>query len=106
VGRGVYQARLGNRAEAIKDAELAVQLNNTDPVNLYMVACIYALTSKQEPDDRQEAERYLSVALKRGFGFEHLETDRDLDPIRDSKMFDQIVQGSRAIRDAAARKRK
>jgi tetratricopeptide (TPR) repeat protein len=105
-GRGVYQARLGNRDAAIKDAELAVQLDSTDPVNLYMVACIYALTSEKEPDDRQEAFYFLSAALKRGFGFEHLENDRDLDPIRNSKMFDQIVQASGAMRDAAALKRK
>jgi tetratricopeptide (TPR) repeat protein len=104
-GRGLYQARLGNRAAAIKDAELAVQLD-TDPANLYMVACIYALTSKQEPDDRIEALQFLSAALKRGYGFQHVENDEDLDPIRRLPMFDKVVQAARAMRDAAALKRR
>ena len=35
------------------------------PPNLYQVACIYALTSKDDPDDRAEAFRLLSVAPHR-----------------------------------------
>jgi serine/threonine protein kinase/tetratricopeptide (TPR) repeat protein len=103
-GRGLYHARLGNRAAAIKDAELAILLD-TEPANLYMVACIYSLTSKQEPDDRREALHYLSAALKRGYGFEHLENDGDLAPIRDSAVFRQGVQVWRAMQEVAARKR-
>jgi serine/threonine protein kinase/Tfp pilus assembly protein PilF len=104
VGRGLYQARLGNRAEAIKDAELAVILDS-DPVNLYMVACIYSLTSKREPDDSREALRYLSAALKKGYGFQHLDNDGDLEPIRNLPTFGRVVQAARARRDAAAQKR-
>jgi tetratricopeptide (TPR) repeat protein len=108
-GRGVYQARLGNRYEAIKDAELAVLLD-TNPDNLYMVACIYALTSKQEPDDRREALHFLSAALKRGCGFDYLEIDDDLDAIRDSATFRQVVAAARAMHtmqaEAAAQKGK
>jgi eukaryotic-like serine/threonine-protein kinase len=70
-----------------------------------MLACIYALTSKKEPDDRRDALHFLSAALKRGYGFEHLENDRDLDPIRQLPMFDKVVQAARAMRDAAVRKR-
>jgi hypothetical protein len=102
-GRGLYQARLGNRKAAIEDAKLA-ELLDTDPANLYMIACIYALTSKQEPDDRREALHFLSAALKMGYGFEHLENDRDLDAISDSAVFRQGVQAWRAIQ-AAAKKR-
>ena len=74
-GRGVYLARLGKRTPALKDAEEAL-LIDTSPPNLYQVAGIYALTSRQEPDDQKEALRLLASALKKGFGFEYLEIDR------------------------------
>lgn len=102
-GRGVYLARLGKRSAALKDAEQALLLD-TSPDNLYQVAGIYALTSKTEPDDRQEALRLLTLALKKGFGFEYLEIDRDLDPIRDLPAFRRVIEASRALRAAAPEK--
>jgi len=98
-GRGVYLARLGKREAALKDAEQAVLLD-TSPSNLYQIAGIYALTSKQEPDDRQEALRHLSHALKNGFGFDYLDVDRDLDPIRELPTFRRIIAGKRGLDEA------
>ena len=97
--RGIYLARLGKREAALKDAELAL-LIDTNPPNLYQVAGIYALTSRQEPTDRLEALRLLSTALKKGFGFDYLEIDRDLDPLRDSPAFRRVVDASRALQMA------
>ncbi len=95
-GRGVYLGRLGKRAAAIKDAEQSLLLD-TSPSNLYQVAGIYALTSRQEAADRHESMRLLSSALKSGFGFDYLEIDRDLDPIRDTPAFRRIVDAARAL---------
>lgn len=97
-GRGVYLARLGKRDAALKDAGKAL-LTDTQPANLYQVAGIYALTSKQEPDDQREALRLLSAALKKGFGFDYLEIDRDLDPLRISPTFRRVIEAARAMRN-------
>ncbi len=103
-GRGVYLARLGKREAAIIDAEQAI-LMDTRPSSLYQCAGIYALTSKQVPQDQLEAMKLLSAALKAGFGFEYLDIDRDLDPIRALPAFRRVTDGARAIQSAAAKKK-
>jgi serine/threonine protein kinase/tetratricopeptide (TPR) repeat protein len=95
-GRGVIYARLQKREAALHDAERALLLAPNHPPTLYQVAGIYALTSRTNPDDRREALRLLSAALRRGFGFELLERDRELDPIRHDEEFKQVVVGARA----------
>ncbi len=94
-GRGVLLARDGRRDEAIRDAKDAL-LRNTDPPNLFQVGCIYALTSKTNPEDRVEALRLLSGALQRGFGLQYLDTDHDLDPLRDDAEFKRLVAAAKA----------
>ena len=103
-GRGICLARLGKREAALKDAEQALLLD-TNPPNLYQVAGIYALTSRQTPDDQQEALRLLASALKKGFGHEYLDIDRDLDPIRESPTFRRVIEASRILRSAVPGKR-
>jgi tetratricopeptide (TPR) repeat protein len=90
-GRGVLLARLGKRQAALRDAEAARVLDHSPP-NLYQIAGIYALTSKQNPDDRQEAFRLLAFALRKGFGLSLLEEDRDLDSIRGLSEFGRLVK--------------
>jgi tetratricopeptide (TPR) repeat protein len=96
-GRGVLLARLGKREAAHADAQAALR-RDTKPSTLYQVAGIYALTSRQDPDDRQEAMRLLSAALQRGYGLELLARDRDLDPIRDQFEFRRMVEAAQALR--------
>jgi tetratricopeptide (TPR) repeat protein len=103
-GRGVYLARLGKRDAAIKDAEAALALDYSAS-NLYQVAGIYALTSREVPDDQKEALRLLALTLKKGFGFDYLEIDRDLDPIRQAPTFRRVIEASRAMQSAAPAKR-
>jgi eukaryotic-like serine/threonine-protein kinase len=88
-GRGVLRARLGRRDEAIKDGEDAL-LQDATPPRLYQVACIYALTSRQQPDDRLRALQLLSSALARGYGADLLPSDNDLDPLRDLPEFRRL----------------
>jgi hypothetical protein len=96
----VLYARLGQREPALRDAEETLA-RDASPPRLYQVACIYALTSRQEPDDRLRAFPLLSAALRQGFGFELLDGDHDLDPIRDEAEFRRLVQAARALRPAA-----
>jgi tetratricopeptide (TPR) repeat protein len=80
-GRGVLLARAGKRAPAIEDAQACLLLDSGAHTQ-YQVGCIYALTSKQVPDDRLQALPLLSAALRAGFGLEFVDQDTDLDPLR------------------------
>jgi tetratricopeptide (TPR) repeat protein len=97
-GRGVLLARLGKSDEALRDAREAERLDPR-PENLYRVAGIYALTSANNADNRREAFRLLSAALRAGYGFEHLDKDPELEPVRGSPDFKQLVEAARLLRD-------
>ncbi len=96
-GRGVVLARLGQREAAIRDAEETLR-RDASPPRFYQVACIYALTSKLHTDDRFPAFRFLSSALRSGYGFQYLEIDTDLDPIRELPEFRRLADAARALR--------
>jgi serine/threonine protein kinase/tetratricopeptide (TPR) repeat protein len=96
-GRGVLHARLGRREAAHADARETLR-RDTKPMTVYQVAGIYALTSRQDPDDRREAFRLLGSALSQGFGLDLLDRDRDLDPIRNQAEFGKLVEAARAHR--------
>jgi eukaryotic-like serine/threonine-protein kinase len=98
-GRGVLLARLGQRERALQDAGEALR-RDTGALNLYQAACVYALTSRQEPGDRLEAFRLLARALKTGFGADLLETDPDLASLRHLPEFRGLVELARAFRKA------
>jgi tetratricopeptide (TPR) repeat protein len=95
--RAVYYARLGRRNDAHRDAEQALQLNG-DAATRYQVAGVYSLTSKENPDDRKEAFRLLAGALKKDYGFELLDIDPELAPIRDLPEFKNLVSAARALK--------
>jgi hypothetical protein len=94
-------ARLGRREAAHVDARRALPRDAT-PFNVYQVAGIYALTSRQNADDRREALRLLESALSQGFGLDLLDRDRDLDAIRDQPEFRRLVEAARDRRTRAA----
>jgi eukaryotic-like serine/threonine-protein kinase len=96
-GRGVLLARLGRREEALRDAEESLRRDTSPPI-LYQVAGIYARTSPRHPDDALHAIRLLASALRSGFGWDQLEDDRDLDPIRDSREFLELVRAARSLK--------
>jgi serine/threonine protein kinase/Tfp pilus assembly protein PilF len=96
-GRGVLYARLGNREAALSDAHHALR-NSERAATKYQVAGIYALTSRTHPGDRHEAMAYLDSALRSGFGFELIEGDRDLDPIRSDVNFGKTIDAARQYR--------
>jgi tetratricopeptide (TPR) repeat protein len=100
-GRGVLLARLGQRKSAHKDAEESLVLDQT-PATLYQVAGIYALTSRIEAEDRRQAFQLLSSALRKGYGFDLLGTDSDLDPIRQDPEFRRLSQVTKALAPSAS----
>jgi serine/threonine protein kinase/Flp pilus assembly protein TadD len=102
-GRGVLRARLRQREAAHADADAALA-RDFGPATQYQVAGIFALTSRQDPEDRAQALRYLSAALRKGFGFELVADDKDLDPIRERPEFRQLVEACRALQPAAPKK--
>jgi eukaryotic-like serine/threonine-protein kinase len=104
-GRGVLLARLGQREAALRDAEDTLR-RDASPPRLYQVACIYALTSKERPEDRLQAFQLLSLSLRKGYGFDLLETDTDLDPIRAAPEFRRLVDAAGALRSAPPKSKK
>ncbi|MFL5339280.1 MAG: protein kinase domain-containing protein [Gemmataceae bacterium] len=95
-GRGVNLARRGHRAEALQDAEEALRRDTKAP-NLYQVAGIYALTSKQEKSDRLRAFELLWKSLRSGFGLDLVADDTDLDPIRQEPEFIRLVADAKQL---------
>jgi eukaryotic-like serine/threonine-protein kinase len=94
-GRAVLYARLGERGRAHADAEQALRIGEWRPVVAYQLAGVYATTSKSHPEDKREALRLLASALRDGFGYELLEDDRELDPVRSGADFSAVVEESK-----------
>jgi tetratricopeptide (TPR) repeat protein len=92
--RGVLHARLGRRQSAVADAIDALGLDQS-PETVYQVAGIYALTSKKHPDDRKEAFRLLDSAFRQGYGFDLVDTDPELAPIRSLPEFTRLLKAAR-----------
>jgi tetratricopeptide (TPR) repeat protein len=95
-GRGVVLARLGKFEEARADAEQALLMNQEAPI-LYQVAGIFALTSKKHPEDLDRAFYLLSRALRSGFGWDLLGIDPELQPIKHTPRFKNLVAAAKAL---------
>jgi serine/threonine protein kinase/Tfp pilus assembly protein PilF len=93
----VYLARLGRRNEAHREAQAALALS-ADPGVVYVVACAYARTAATHADDRPRALGYLRQALRSGYrDFRTIDSDPDLEAIRDLPEFDDAVQAARTL---------
>ena len=95
-GRGVLLARAGKREAALRDAADALRRDTHAP-NLYQVGCIYALTAKTHPDDKREALHLLWDGLKTGFALDIVDTDTDLDALRNDQNFKDLVKDAKAM---------
>jgi serine/threonine protein kinase/tetratricopeptide (TPR) repeat protein len=96
-GRGVLLARLGKYEEALRDAREAERLD-AEPANLYRVAGIYALASREKGVYRREAFRLLAAALRAGYGFEYLNGDPELASLRALPEFKRLVAAALLLR--------
>jgi serine/threonine protein kinase/regulator of sirC expression with transglutaminase-like and TPR domain len=91
--RAVYYAQLAKRDQALADIGRALRMAPKNGDVLYRAACVYALTSRVNADpkgDRRQAIGYLAAALEHGVGFDDVETDTDLTPIRDDANFAEL----------------
>jgi hypothetical protein len=78
---------------------------DASPAVQYQVACIYALMCRQEGEDRDHAVRLLAAALRGGYGGELIASDKDLDPIRSCRQFQELLQALRSLHPAATEPR-
>jgi tetratricopeptide (TPR) repeat protein len=95
-GRGVVLARLGRRAEAHRDAVAALKADHR-PFTRYQVAGIYALTARTTPSDALEAVRLLASAFRDGVGLNLVDSDSDLNPIRQRPEFQRVLDAARTL---------
>jgi eukaryotic-like serine/threonine-protein kinase len=96
-GRAMLYSRLGKRQEAHADAEEALKLCEENPRTIYQLAGVYAMTSKTHSEDKREAFRLLASALRKGFGFELLDKDRELDPLRSDPEFYRVIDAAKRV---------
>jgi eukaryotic-like serine/threonine-protein kinase len=105
-GRGVLLARLGRWDAARTDARNALSLPH-QPLHLYQVAGIYALTSKHELNDRREALRLLAEAFRKDPDLlAMVPRDPELTPIRDVPEFHELLQAFAVVQKKEAPDRK
>jgi eukaryotic-like serine/threonine-protein kinase len=111
--RGVYHARLGRRAAALADARAALALADHAPTGqeksftIYQVAGIYALTSRQQPEDHREALRLLALALRTDTSWlQVLPDDHDFDAIRDRPEFHELIRAVAVVDQTMAAARR
>ncbi len=96
-GRSILWARQGRRDLAIRDAEATLE-QTEDPQIVYQIAGVYALTSRQEPEDREVAFALLAQSLGKGFGHRLIDIDPDLEALHGHETFQQLVSHARHIR--------
>ena len=98
IGRAVMLARVGQREEAIKEANKALAISEDHTIS-YRAACVYSLASAKHPEDRTKAFEYLRLAVRKGYkDLAEIKKDKDLAPIRDSQEFRAIVQAIVALK--------
>ncbi len=98
-GRAVYLARMGDAKRAIADAN-AVLKEEPTPFRLYQMAGVYAQLSKKDATgkSRQQALQLAAKAFRTGFdNFKIVNSDPDLDPIRDDADFKELVQHAKKL---------
>ena len=98
IARAVYLARLGHRDEAHAETKKALALSKKDPNIYYRAACVFALTSANNPDDSTKALTFLECAVKNGYrDFPSIKSDKDLSSIRGNSRFRQITDAAASL---------
>ncbi len=87
-GRAVLHARAGNTEAAIADIRnLLATPRSLSGDLMFQVASAWSLCSKNQPDLRTQAWKWLARAIVAGYGANLLDSDPDLEPLRDDPEF-------------------
>jgi tetratricopeptide (TPR) repeat protein len=87
-GRAVLHARAGNSEGAIADiSQLAKTQQSLSADLMFQVACAWSLCSQTQEQLRPQAWRWLTKAIVAGYGADLLDTDPDLEPLREDPEF-------------------
>lgn len=79
---------LGMRDKAIEIMDKIISLNPNNVGNYYDAACVYSRLGEKE-----KAIEYLRTAFEKGYTrLHHLETDDDMDPLREMPEFKQLLK--------------
>ena len=97
-GRAVLYARAGNRDRTKSDVDTLLKLPEprTSQIN-YQIACALALVSESQPELQQQALVWLARAVAGGYGGELLDTDPDLQLIRQLSDFQMIRRTAKIL---------
>jgi len=86
--RGDCYNMLKNYPQAINDYDKVIGLDPNNAYAYYGKACAYSLM-----DNQTEACEYLKIAVDKGFNnWDHIKSDRDLDNIRNSPCYKEIIK--------------
>jgi tetratricopeptide (TPR) repeat protein len=90
IGRAVLYARKGQREPALADVRESLARDRSAGT-LYQAANVFALTSRQIATDRDKVIPLLAAALWGGFGLDIVDSDSDMDPVRESPAFRGLI---------------
>jgi tetratricopeptide (TPR) repeat protein len=102
-GRAVLLARLGRTEEAVAQARQCLA-NASHALAYYQAGCAFAIVSQKDPKYCDEALRLVATALLRGWGYEYLLTDRDLDALGGDARFQKIADAVKAMKELSGKK--
>ena len=104
--RGVLNARVGNRVEAHSDAKMALKINRSADA-LFRVAGIYALTTKIEKSDSEQALGLLNEAAFNNAKLvdSRIHKDDDLNSVKSLPEFQKLVEQLKDLSSSFRRSR-
>jgi tetratricopeptide (TPR) repeat protein len=103
-GRAVYRARLGRRDDALADVAVCLR-DDGSAQSEYKAACVHALSKPLGPEDRAAALRHLVAALRKNYDrLDLIETDHDLDALREDTDFKNVLRNARELRERSPEK--
>ncbi len=88
--RALLLARTGKIDESIAETRKLMK-TNVSPELQYRAACVYAIATTKKPELRGDCLRLLAIAISRGYGSDLINSDHDLDAIRNRPEFKQLT---------------
>jgi serine/threonine protein kinase/Tfp pilus assembly protein PilF len=96
--RAIILARLNRREEAHQEIEKAQRLSDDVEIT-FRAACVFALTSSIEKDDRKRSLELLRKAIRNQYrDLKGLEQEKDLESLRNLEEFRKIAQAAKDLK--------